>query len=285
MGIRPDIVCGASAGALVGAAYVTGHLDDLEDWLCRLKRVDIFRLMDPRLSGGGFIRGEKLMKVLGKPIADTRIEDLDTPFAAIATLLGSGRERWIREGSILEAVRASIAVPGLFTPVRLGSEWLVDGGLVNPIPVSVCRALGADIVIAVNVNGGLVGQFTESLERREQQNDKDSVFARLIARLQTRFKFKLPALIAGSSKKEREAPGMFDVIAASINIVQDRITRSRMAGEPPDILLTPRLAHIRLMEFDRASEAIEEGRQSVQRNRDALERLIQTGRPEYIDGE
>lgn len=276
-GIRPDIICGASAGALVGAAYASGHLDGLEKWLRKLKRIDILRLMDAGLTGGGFIQGHKLMKVLGEPIADMRIEELDLPYAAVATELESGRERWLREGPLLEAVRASVAVPGLFTPVLHDGIWLVDGGLVNPVPVSVCRALGAEIVIAVNVNGGLLTHFSDSLQRESENAAQESWFARLAARLQTRFKFKLPALMASSSQKAHEAPGIFDVIAASINIVQDRITRSRMAGEPPDILITPRLAHIRLMEFDRASEAIEEGLASVERNAEQLDYLLETG--------
>lgn len=285
LGITPQVVCGASAGALVGAAYVTNHLDRLEAWLRKLRRIDIFRLMDPRLSGGGFIQGQRLMQVLGTPLKDVRIEDLPLPFAAVATELETGRERWLREGMLLDAVRASIAVPGLFAPARWQDTWLVDGGLVNPVPVSVCRALGAEIVIAVNVNGGLVSQFAHVMQEKQHRGNGDSgPVATLVAKLNTRFKFKLPALMANADKRAHEPPGMFDVLTASANIVQDRVTRARMAGEPPDILLTPRLAHIRLMEFDRAGEAIEEGAMSVQRNRDALLRLARGERSEYLEG-
>lgn len=286
LGITPQVVCGASAGALVGAAYVTNHLDRLEAWLRKLRRIDIFRLLDARLSGGGFIQGQRLMQVLGKPLKDMRIEDLPIPFAAVATELETGRERWLREGMLLDAVRASIAVPGLFAPARWQDTWLVDGGLVNPVPVSVCRALGADLVIAVNVNGGLVSQFAHVMQEKQQRdsNGGNGPVAKLVAKLNTRFKFKLPALMANTDKRAHEPPGMFDVLTAAANIVQDRVTRARMAGEPPDILLTPRLAHIRLMEFDRAGEAIEEGVMTVQRSRDALLRLARGERSEYLEG-
>lgn len=288
LGIKPDIVCGASAGALVGAAYATGHLDDLEAWLRKLRRIDIFRLLDAQLRGGGFIQGQRVMKVLGGAIKDIKVEDLPISYAAVATELEGGRERWLQEGLILEAVRASIAVPGLFTPVRLQGRWLVDGGLVNPVPVSICRALGADIVIAVNVNGGLVGSFSATLQKtgtqgRDTKKETDGALSKLLAKINLRFKFKLPALMAPSAERAAEMPGVFDVLIASINIVQDRIIRSRLAGEPPDILLTPHLAHIRLMEFDRAAEAIEAGRASVARNSDALLHLVETGRPGYTE--
>lgn len=285
LGITPHVVCGSSAGALVGAAYVTGNLDRLETWLRKLRRIDIFRLMDARLTGGGFIQGQRLMQVLGKPLGDARIEDLPIPFAAVATELETGRERWLRDGPLLDAVRASIAVPGLFAPARWQNTWLVDGGLVNPVPVSVCRALGADVVIGVNVNGGLMSQFAHNLQEKQQHNGNGGTVGKLFAKLNTRFKFALPALMAGSENRAREAPGMFDVLTASANIAQERITRARLAGEPPDILLTPRLARIRLMEFDRAEEAIDEGVMCVQRSKDQLLRLAKGEYTEYLESQ
>lgn len=283
MGIEPTIVCGSSAGALVGAAYATGNLNRLEAWLRKLRRWDIFRLMDTKLLGGGFIQGHRIMKVLGGPLGDVCIEDMDMPYAAVATELETGREFWMREGKLIDAVRASIAVPGLFTPMYWNeSTWLVDGGLTNPVPVSVCRALGADIIIAVNVNGGLLDQFAKNMKMRQEENDKESLLTRIAEKLSKKFDFQLPALMANNDEKAHESPGMFDVVMASSNIVQDRITRSRMAGEPPDIMLTPNLAHIRLMEFDCVEEAVKAGLESVERNKDALQRLVETGKPTYI---
>lgn len=273
MGIQPDIMAGTSIGALVGGAQAVGQLEALDDWVCRLERLDILRLMDAKLSGGGFMRGDRLMAALSDYVEDRAIEDLPLPFAVVATDLNAGREVWLREGSLQEAVRASIALPGLFSPVRVDGRWLLDGGLVNPVPVSVCRALGADIVIAVNLSSDTLGRTMSSIQpdkRREdgeeERDEEEGWFERMIGRMHTGLRFRLDRLISSGTEEERVAgPGLFDVMAGSINIVQDRLTRSRMAGDPPDIQIAPRLAHIRLMEFHRATEAIDEGRRAVER--------------------
>ncbi len=276
LGIRPDVVTGTSIGALVGAAWVSGYLDRLESWIRDLDRVDILRLMDPHLKGGGFIRGEKLMSALGEHVRDMNIEDMEIPFAAVATDLASGREIWLREGSMLEAVRASIALPGIFAPARVGDRWLVDGGLVNPVPVSLCRALDADVVIAVNLNGDIVGKHLEvqGPERDPEIPESPEGIGAAITRLRMGLQLRLDSLISSVARREESAePGLFDVLAGSINIVQDRITRSRMAGDPPEVIISPRLSHIRLMEFDRGAEAIRAGEEAVARIREDLEGL------------
>lgn len=281
MGIRPEIMAGTSIGALVGAASLVDQLDELEEWVCGLARLDIFRLMDARLSGGGFMRGDRLMRALSAYVEDRNIEDLSRPFAVVATDLDTGREIWLREGSLQDAVRASIALPGLFSPVRLDGRWLLDGGLVNPVPVSVCRAMGADIVIAVNLNRDTLTRnptakdAEDRVRDEESERDEESYFQRMVGRMHAGIRFRLDRLISTSSEEaEATGPGLFDVLAGSINIVQDRITRSRMAGDPPDIQISPRLAQVRLMEFDRASEAIEQGRQAVSRAREELEVIV-----------
>lgn len=277
LGIRPDIMAGTSVGALVGGARLVDQLDDLEDWVRRLERLDILRLMDARLSGGGFMRGDRLMSALSRYVKDRDIADLPIPFGVVATDLDAGREVWLREGSLQDAIRASIALPGLFSPVRLDGRWLLDGGLVNPVPVSVCRALGADIVIAVNLSrdtlGRTMGQVRREAEvlEKEEGEDEEGYFERMIGRMHAGLRFRLDRLMSSGGEEEKvTGPGLFDVLADSINIVQDRITRSRMAGDPPDIQISPRLAHIRLMEFHRAGEAIEEGFEAVQRARDDI---------------
>ncbi len=291
LGIKPDVIAGTSIGALVGAAHSVDQLEELEDWVSHLDRMDILRLLDARLSGGGFMRGDKLMKAIGNRVEDTRIEEMAQPFAVVATDLNSGREIWLREGSLLEAVRASIALPGLFAPIRQGDRWLIDGGLVNPVPVSLCRAMGADVVIAVNLNGDIIGRNFDrrgkapavSSSRDEGESPADdlpsshhggALMGRVVGRLKTGLRVRLDHLISSvASREETDEPGLFDVMAGSINVVQDRITRSRMAGDPPDIMITPRLAHIRLMEFDRAPEAIQGGLKAVERVRDELTML------------
>lgn len=279
LGIRPDVMAGTSVGALVGGAYLVGQLEALEKWVTALERLDILRLMDARLSGGGFMRGDRLMGALSRYVEDRDIRDLPIPFAVVTTDLNAGREVWLREGSLQDAVRASIALPGLFSPVRLDGRWLLDGGLVNPVPVSVCRALGADIVIAVNLSSDTLGRTITGVRPRpradEEPEERDEgYFERMIGRMHAGLRFRLDRLISSNTHEERvTGPGLFDVLAGSINIVQDRLTRSRMAGDPPDIQISPRLAHIRLMEFHRAVDAIEEGRRAVERSREDITAL------------
>ena len=286
MGVKPDLVVGASVGAVVAGAYASGNLDAFEEWISGLGRVDIIRLLDARMTGGGFLQGKSLMGAIEKRIGNPNIEDLEIPFACVAAELGTGREIWLRTGSLLDACRASIALPGLFAPSRHNPDRLmVDGGVVNPVPVSLARAMGGDVVIAVNLNGDLIGRhfFIHGMEdevsdedsERElaEMEDKDSLIARWAAKMKAGFGVRLDSYISSLRRKESPDPGLFDVIAASVAIMQDRITRSRMAGEPPDIMITPRLSHIGLMDFDRADESIPEGRKATRRQRTEIEKL------------
>lgn len=300
LGISPDVVAGTSIGALVGAAYAGNRLSELTAWVRNLSRLEVLRTMDISLGGAGLIEGQKLMGAFGKRVQDVDIESMKIRFSAVATDLNSGREVWLDEGSVLDAVRASIALPGLFTPVNLQGRWLVDGGLVNPVPISVCRAMGADLVIAVNLNNDLVGPATPYLDhsaalaRRQQEGDAREIRAAAQSQavpehrpaappveaqpeesgawsLLTAFRhWNLRDLISGQTLDDEEAddpqrPGLFDVTSATIGIMQDRITRSRMAGDPPDIVINPRLPQLALMDFHRAGEAIEEGYEAVRR--------------------
>ena len=186
---------------------------------------------------------------------------------------------------MIDAVWASISLPGLFPPFHDQDRWLLDGGLVNPVPVSVCRALGADIVIAVNLNDDLVGRhfFIHEAEADASDDDserelaeieeKDSTVAKWAARMKAGFGVRLDSYISSLRKKESPDPGLFDVMAGSIDIMQDRITRSRMAGEPPDVVIAPRLGQIGLMDFDRAKESIAEGREATKRRVHDIETL------------
>ena len=219
---------------------------------------------------------ERLLGFLRTLLGDVRIERLPKTFAAVATDIRSGREIWLERGSLLDAVRASAALPGLFTPVRYGKKWLVDGGLVNPVPVSMCRALGAEIVIAADLNTGIVGKHsaTEGRGTETEFMVLSNALGGLAGQITASLRRGTNSLIGQLRRTHPEMPHLFEVLAGSLNIMQDRITRSRMAGDPPDILLMPRLRHLALLEFDRAEEAIEEGKQSVARMLPAIEALL-----------
>ncbi len=266
MGIRPDIVCGTSIGAVVGAYYVSGKLDALEEWVCSLSQWDIVKIMNfSLLARGGFTEGENLIGFFEKHLGSVNIEDLAKPFAAIATDMTTGQEIWFKEGPLIEAIRASISLPVIMTPVQRENQFLLDGGLVNPVPVSVCRALGAQVVIAVNLNGELVGKhFTPVKKKEPGTEENETVHSSLWDRLTQNFR----------ELSDSDKPSMFEVLASFIDIMEDRITRSRMAGDPPDAMLIPILGHISLLEFDRAQEAIECGRRCVQRSRLYLEDVL-----------
>lgn len=259
-GIEPDIICGTSIGSLVGASYVFGNIDRLEEWVRNLSKFEVAKFFEISPSLKGFVNTDRLKKFLSNYVADdsTVIESAQKRYAAVATDLETGREIWFSEGSVHQAVWSSISLPGLFPAIRSSESWLVDGGLVNPVPVSVCRALGADIVIAVNLNGDVVGKHFQSTLSVES---KGSSFVDKITDLAKEY----TTSFIPSKKEEESPPNLFDAIAGSINITQDRITRSRMAGDPPDILLSPKLSHIGLLEFYRGDEAMEEGEKCVQR--------------------
>lgn len=254
-GIKPDIICGTSIGALVGAVYATGELNRFEQWVLGLKISDVVSYMDVSLSSG-LLKGKRIMEFFRKDYADRAIEDLPIPFSAVATSLKTGAEVWLRDGSTLEAVRASIALPGLFEPSLKNGVILVDGGLVNPVPVSLARAMGADFVIAVDLTAGILSQKLGRDDHKDMLDDKNIDWL-------TKFQDGLDALVPAFAEEETSLPSMLDVITSSINIMQVRITRSRMAGDPPEIIVAPHLAHIDLLDFHRAKEAIEEGEQAM----------------------
>lgn len=264
--IVPDLICGSSVGALVGAVYVSGHLDMLESWAQGLTNREIIRYLDlGLLRGGGVVEGKRLMDFFRNKIGDIDIEDLPRPFASVATDFATGQEIWIRDGSLWEAVRVSIALPGIFTPATREKQLLVDGGLVNPVPVSLSRAMGAEFVIAVNLNGDIVGRHLTKCRDRKQLRETPVTEANLLDKLPGTLR-KTASVISRLREFPPGTPGLFSVLAGSINIMQDRITRARIAADPPDVLLSPHLAQIGLLEFDRATEAITEGRACVQRS-------------------
>jgi len=256
-GIRPDLVCGTSIGALVAAAYVAGELASFEQWLLGLGVRDVLALLDVRMNGG-MIKGERLMEFFRRNFIDRPIEELPMPFGAVATELDTGAEVWLREGSIIAAVRASIALPALFTPAVHEGRVLVDGALVNPVPVSLARAMGAEIVIAVDLSSDIMSRRMRTEPESEAPAVDISAWRR---KLQGHLSTLLPAREDGDAPK---LPSILEVVATSLSIMQVRVTRSRMAGDPPDAIVAPRLAHVGLLDFHRAKEAIDAGERAVE---------------------
>ncbi len=280
-GIEPDIICGSSVGALVGAAYASGHLDLLEKWVENLKWADVLGYMVRSFVGKESIQSQKqLAAIFGEQIGTVLVEELPKIFGAVATDLNTGQEIWLRRGPLLNSLSPSIAYPGLLNPVYYEGRWLVDGALVNPIPVSLCRALGADIVIAVNLNGDLLGKNRYRPVDPEPPADpvkaehELDLWERLTSTFRNNRSKETDPSPGNDDGETQYAPRIFEVVTGAINIMQDRITRSRMAGDPPDISLTPHLSQIGHLEFHRSEEAILEGKASVERMLPALEDLL-----------
>ncbi len=263
-GIVPDVIVGTSIGAVVGGCYASKQMDNLESWARGLKVRSIFSYLDISLSGSGLINGGPLASKLIEALGDTRIEDLPLRFAAIATEFNTGHEIWLTRGRLSDATRASYALPGIFPPVKIGGRWLVDGALVNPVPVSAARALGARLVIAVNLNADLFGRGTIIADHGSDQEDDNA--AAEMARPQG-----LRGMFSGEKSLRRQffgtrgRPGIPTVMVEAFNVMQDRITRARLAGDPPDVLISPRLGKVGWFDFHRGADAIKIGAEAAEK--------------------
>ncbi len=273
-GILPDIVVGTSIGAVVGGCYAAGHLDTLEEWARGLQPKNIFSYLDIRLNGSGLIGGNKLAAQLEASIGKTRIDDLPLKFAAIATEVQTGHEIWLTHGRAVDAMRASYALPGIFAPVAIGDRWLIDGALVNPVPVSAARALGAEIVIAANVSTDVFGHGTIiSTHGANEDSEPDESEIPPPRRGIGNF-FSPERTMKREFFGSRERPGISTVMVDAFNIMQDRITRARLAGDPPDVLISPRVGKIGWFDFHRADETIAHGARAAERMIESIQEAI-----------
>lgn len=266
-GITADVIAGTSIGAVVGACAVAGKLDALESFARGLNRRRVFGLMDLSLGGTGLIAGARLKRRLMRDLGGLTIEALPKPFAAVATELGSGREVCLARGDVVEAIRASYALPGIFEPLPVAGRWLFDGAMSNPVPVSVCRALGADFVIAVNLTADLGGRPGEP----EPEATIDPSLAELdnlatsvaVERVEPRRRAKMRRLLFARRRlfagRPNGAPGIASVMVGAFSIAQERISRFRLAIDPPDVMIGARMMSAGLFDFHRAAELIEHG--------------------------
>lgn len=279
-GYAPDVIAGTSIGAVVGGCYATGKLPELADFAASLTKRRVVGLMDFHIGGAGLIGGGRLKRLLQRDLTGQRIEDLPTRFVAIATELGTGHEIWLTHGSLVDALSASYALPGVFDPVKLGGRWLMDGALVNPVPVTAARALGADVVICVNLNSELMGRGT-TIQNHIAEPDPE-----VVPEIDVQPTSRWLGGITGAARRVRELvggsnearPGLAGVMIDAFNITQDRISRSRLAGDPPDVMIGPKLARTGLFDFHRADETIELGRQATRRSLEDIEAAIAASR-------
>ncbi len=264
--IVPDIVVGTSIGAVVGGSYAAGHLDEFEAWARGLQPRSVFGYLDIRLNGSGLIGGDKLGAQLNATFGKIRIEELPLKYAAVSTEVKTGHEIWMTRGRLVEAMRASYALPGIFAPVLIGHRWLVDGALVNPVPVSAARALGAEIVIACNVSTDITGHGT-IISAEDTQDDSDEEASPPLPVEKRGFGkfFSIERTMKREFFGAPGRPGISTVMVDAFNIMQDRITRARLAGDPPDVLISPRVGRIGWFDFHRAEECIEHGARAAAR--------------------
>ncbi len=269
-GIDIDIVAGCSIGSLVGAAYACNKLSALEQWVCSFRYWDVLRLMDVSWGRGGLLRGERVFNHYRDIMPVTDFDHCSRRFGAVATNLSTGRELWFTEGDLHLAVRASCSMPGLMSPVEHNGYWLVDGAVVNPVPVSLTRALGADIVIAVDLqhDAHLMQQDLLSVNVGNINEESDDALP-----WHKRLKERFSSL---TSRRGVSSPGAMEIMTTSIQVLENRLKRNRMAGDPPDILIQPFCPQISTLDFHRAHAAIAAGQLAVEKKMDELIPLVRT---------
>lgn len=252
VGIPISMIAGTSIGALTGSCYLSDTLDELEHFARSLTKSSMLRYMDFTLRASGIISGDKLGAIMNQHLEGVTFEDLNKPFVAVSTDINQGHEVWLKDGPLVPAVRASYALPGVFLPVEHMGRQLVDGALVNPVPVSVCRSYEPDVVIAINLNSELFGRATVV------QPSFYDIHEQEITEMETKKSGWLP-FVSSNSKAKQNQLGIMSVMFESFNIIQDRVSRARLAGDPPDYTVRPKLKNVSIADFYKAEEAIELG--------------------------
>jgi NTE family protein len=265
-GIKPDVIAGTSIGAVAGGLYAAGKLDEFEAWARSLTRRRIFGYMDFSFAGSGLIGGSRLAENLMTETAAGRIEDLPVKFAAIATEIGTGHEIWLTRGRLADALCASYALPGIFAPLNIGGRWLMDGALVNPVPVSAARALGARLVISVNLNSDMFGKGVVIQDHGGEEEAEVPALMPAPVGLRDKAERALRRQFLGTPGR----PGFSTVMVEAFSIMQDRITRARLAGDPPDVSINPRLGQLGFFDFHRAGDLIQLGVEATEKSLDGI---------------
>ena len=260
--LKIQAVVGSSIGALIGGLYANRTLNDYKNWVLTLDFFDVLRLVDFTFSEAGMIKGDRVFDKIAHLLGDVAIEDLPVAYTAVATDLTNHREVWFQRGSLKQAIRASIAIPILFTPVVQGSRILVDGGLLNPLPVVPTVSHQTDLVVAVNVNALQSQQYPAPLPEIEQ--DKQAKFQNGLNR------FLRSVGWAGKQSNQMREMSMFDVMHRSFDAVQRSLSSYKIAGYPPDVMIEIPVDACNFYDFHKAYEMIELGRKVAVQTLDNL---------------
>ncbi len=272
-GFKPDVITGTSIGAIIAGVYAAGFLDEFEAWSRQLNRRRVFGYLDFSFAGSGLIGGERLFRHLDEALGDITFEELPIRVAAVATELRTNHEIWLTRGRLVDAVRASSALPGIFPPSRIGGRWLMDGALVNPLPISAARALGARLVVAVNVNADNFGRGTII---QDHGSDAQDELRRQATKSPRGLRGHAERLVSRKFFGTPERPGLSTVMIDAFQVLQDRVTRARLAGDPPDVLISPRLTRVGVFDFHRATETIALGAEAAERALPSITEAMET---------
>lgn len=289
--IKVDYIAGSSIGALVGASYAAGTIEQFHAFLSTVDWKVITSYLDFNFPQKGLIEGNRIINLIRELLPDADIADLDPPFCAIATNLASGEEVKLRSGNLVEAIRASISLPGIFNPFQIDDNYLVDGGLVNPLPTDVVRGMGADVVIAVDLNNDLIARNGRKKKlkarRRKKKKEKEKLLTRASnnnwfpSKLEEKYRIlersvkqSVNRWLEDKEDEEDREPNIFDVIANSINIMEYQITRSKVLRDRPDILIQPELGHLNLFDYDDAEATIREGYEKTLRQLPTIREML-----------
>ena len=276
-GISIHYVAGTSIGAFVGAVYATGNLASLKEFALQMDWKKVVSYFDVVFPKSGFMDGKSIHELFSIHTNAKTFDDFKIPVSLIATDLKTGKKVIIDSGNIIEGIRASVSVPGVFTPVKRGSDWLVDGGLVDPIPVSVVRNMGADFVIAVDLNSDIVSpeqkHKIKKTKEKIPQKKRNEIIENILSKYNIAEKAVKSQINRWVSSSEK-SPNIIDIIGSSIGIMEEQITRINLAIDPPDILIQPRLGDLKMFDFDQAERSIQEGYTQTKLQIDNIKKLL-----------
>lgn len=244
-------VSGCSMGALIGGIYAAGMLDEYESWVRAIKKTDIVKLLDLSWGKSGLVKGDKIINTLTELVGDVVIEDLPVAFTAVATDILHGKEVWINSGSLFDAIRASISLPLFFTPFRFNGIDLIDGGVLNPVPIAPTFGDTTDLTIAVSLGGKAINK-TEKIVEKDLSNENTSPLTKQI----TAFVENLKSPAERNIKKDW---GAYEIANQAFEAMQGTIARQKLAAYPAEHLIEIARNACRTLEFDRASEMIDLG--------------------------